>query len=295
MARHLSCAGGELMSHIFEALRKSEQKENGDLLSPEAFLYTLENTPDLASVTSENAELQPESRLVVWDNPRALAADRYRLLRMNLEKLRGGRKLRTLLLTSPSPQDGKSTVTLNLATILADRGKHKVLIIEADLRCPSLSRRLGLRRWEGLSGCLEHGLEPISAVRLIQPMEFYLLPAGKLVANPTELLQSERLTQIVQSMSNRFDWILIDAPPTSPIADTLALKSRADACLLVVRSGKTPREAVEEAIRQFGQAFVAGIVLNALESLDGEYSEYYSKYYGDAGAEKPEAAGNPSK
>ncbi len=283
------------MSHIFEALQKSEGRaENGDSLSPEAFFRTLERTSDLASVASENAEIRPESRLVVWDSPHTLAADRYRLLRMNLEKLQGGGKLRTLLLTSASPQDGKSTVTLNLATILAGKGKHKVLVIEADLRCPSLSRRLGLQRWEGLAGCLEQGLDPISAIRRIQPLEFYLMPAGEPVDNPTELLQSERLTQLVHSMSRRFDWILIDSPPTSPIADTLALKARADACLLVVRSGKTPREAVEEAIRQFGPRFVIGIVLNALEGLDREYSEYYSKYYGEAGAKKPETAGKPS-
>ncbi|MGH9352755.1 MAG: CpsD/CapB family tyrosine-protein kinase, partial [Terriglobia bacterium] len=287
--------GEEFMSHVFEALRKSEgHKENGDFLSPEAFFGTIESAPELTSVPSENAKIRPESRLVVWDSPHTLAADRYRLLRMHLEKLQGGGKLRTLLLTSASPQDGKSTVVLNLATILAAQGKHKVLIIEADLRCPSLTRRLGLGRWEGLSGCLAHGIDPISAVRRIEPMGFYLLPAGELVANPTELLQSERLTQLVQSMSGRFDWVLIDSPPTSPIADTLALKPRADACLLVVRAGKTPREAVEESIRQFGPGFVLGIVLNGLEGLEREYSEYYSKYYGDAGARKPDVAPKPA-
>ncbi|MGH9400509.1 MAG: CpsD/CapB family tyrosine-protein kinase [Terriglobia bacterium] len=276
------------MSHIFEALCKSEGRaEHGNFLSPEAFFHTIENAPDLASVPSENTAIRPESRIVVWDHPDTLAADRYRLLRMRLQKLQGGGKLRTLLVTSPLPQDGKSTVALNLATILADKGKTKVLLVEADLRRPSLAPRLGLERWAGLSDCLGHGSDPLPAVRRIKPLEFYLLPAGEPAGNPTELLQSERFTEVLQSMSDRFDWIIIDSPPTGPIADTLALKPRADACLLVVRAGKTPREGVEEAIRQFGPGFVIGIILNGLKGLDREYSEYYSKYYGETSAKKP--------
>lgn len=269
------------MSHVFEALRKSEGHKSDFLLEPEVFFHTLDDAPELTSVPSEQAKIRPECRLVVWDNPDTLAADRYRLLRIHLEKLQAGGKLRTLLISSASPQEGKSTVTLNIATVLAAKGKRKVLIIEADLRCPSLARRLGLGQWNGLSGCLTEGYEPISAVRRIEPMGFYLMPAGEPVGNPTELLQSERLTHLVQFMSGRFDWILIDSPPTSPIADTLALKPRADAGLLVVRSAKTQREAVEESIRQLGPGFVVGIVLNGLEGLEREYSEYYSKYYGE--------------
>lgn len=279
------------MSHVFEALCKSEgHAESVDFLSPEAFFQTIENGSELPSVSSENAEIRPESRLVVWDNPHSLAADRYRLLRINLEKLQGVGKLRSLLLTSASAQDGKTTVALNLAMAFAGDGKHKVLVIEADLRCPTMTRRLGLNPWEGLSDCLTNGLDPISAARRVEPLGFYLLPAGGPVENPTELLQSERLTQLLHVASGCFDWILIDSPPTSPIADALVLKPRADACLLVVRSGKTPREAVDDAIRQFGPGFVVGIVLNGLEGLDREYSEYYRKYYSQAKAKKSTTA-----
>ncbi|MGH9356956.1 MAG: tyrosine-protein kinase family protein, partial [Terriglobia bacterium] len=187
-----------------------------------------------------------------------------------------------------------STVALNLATILAGRGKRKVLLVEGDLRRPCLSRRLGLKQWAGLSECLTHGSDPMQALRRIEPFGFYLLPAGEPVANPSELLQAEPLSLLFRAISSRFDWILIDSAPTSPITDTLALKPRADAGLLVVRSGKTPREDVEEAIRQFGPGFVIGLIVNGLEGLDREYSDYYAKYYGGAGIKRSGTSGKPA-
>ncbi|MGH9397302.1 MAG: CpsD/CapB family tyrosine-protein kinase [Terriglobia bacterium] len=284
------------MSHVFEALKKSKGK-NGDaeIISPESFFETIEEAHELTAVPSEPANIGPASRLIVWSHPRSLGADRFRLLRMHLQKLKAAGKLRTLLLTSPLPQDGKSTVALNLATILASQGKQKVLLLEADLRCPSLRLRLGLKRWPGLSECLKDSSDPIAALRRIEPLGFYFLPAGVADGNPTELLQSERFVQIVQTLSACFDWILIDSPPTGPIADTLALKPRADGCLMVARAGKTPREAVEEAIRQFGPGYVAGIILNGLEGLEREYSEYYTKYYGQADPASSAAANGKAK
>ncbi|HUY12939.1 MAG TPA: CpsD/CapB family tyrosine-protein kinase [Terriglobia bacterium] len=279
------------MSHVFDALKKAEGKNSdGAYVSPESFFETIEETSELIAVPSERANLGPESRLVVWSNPRSLGADRFRLLRMQLQKLQERGKLKKLLLTSPFPQDGKSTVSLNLATALAGQGKQKVLLMEADLRCPSLLLRLGLKPWPGLSECLQCGSDPVSTLRRIEPLDFYLLPSGASDTNPTELLQSERFAQVVKDLSGYFDWILIDSPPTSPIADTLALKQQTDGCLLIARSGKTPRESVEEAIRQFGPGYVIGIVLNGLEGLEREYSEYYRKYYGQTGPASSEAS-----
>jgi len=113
------------------------------------------------------------------------------------------------------------------------------------------------------------------SVRRIDPLGFYLLPAGEAAENPTELLQSEHLPAALTTLGPCFDWILIDSPPTGPIADTIVLRQQADGCLLVVRSGKTPREAVTEAIAQLGAGFVQGIVLNALEGMEAGYRKYY--------------------
>lgn len=271
------------MSHVFEALRKSEGHKEDFLLTGEGFFDAVESTVAMGPFPAAQASMTQDPGLAVWAHPESLAADRYRRLRIGLAKLQIAGKLRTLLVSSPAPQDGKSTATLNLATVLAAKGKHQTLVIEADLRRPSLARRLGLESKPGLSACLAEGLDPVEAVRRIDPMGFHLLAAGEAAgeaaASPTEMLQSERMTALVQNMSGRFDWILIDSPPAGPIADALALKPRADAGLLVARAGKTQREAVEECVRQLGAGFIAAVILNGMEGLDGEHSDYYEKYY----------------
>ncbi len=270
------------MSRLFEALKKAEtRRPDEELASPEPFLEIAGNTHDsLSEVPNESANITLESRLAVWSNPQSLAADRFRVLRIQLQKLQAAGRLKTLLVTSPTAEDGKSTVVLNLATALADHGKHRVLLVEADLRCPRLPGRLGLKPWSGLSDRLKDGSDPISSLRRIDPLAFYLLPAGEPAEGPTELLQSEHFAGLLKTLSPCFDWILVDSPPTAPIADVMVLRQRADGCLLVVRSGATPREAVSEALGQLGEGFVNGIVLNGLEGMEAGYGGYYGKYYG---------------
>ena len=276
------------MSHLLEALKKAETRNaERRLASPKAFLGMAGRAPDLSGVPCESANISLESRLAVWSSPQSLAADRFRLLRIQLQKLQAAGKLKTLLLTSPGPQDGKSTVVLNLATSLANQGKQRVLVLEADLRCPTLAQRLGLKSWSGLLDCLREGSDPISSLRRVDPLAFYLLPAGGPAESPTELLQSEHFARVIQTLVQSFDWILVDSPPASPVADTVVLRQRADGYLLVVRSGQTPREAVAESIQQLGPPFLLGIVLNALESIDGEYRSYYRKYKRDDSAAQP--------
>jgi capsular exopolysaccharide synthesis family protein len=179
------------------------------------------------------------------------------------------------MITSPLPQDGKSTIALNLATALAERGKHTVLLIEADLHHPTLTERLGLDGGLGLADCLEDGLDPVSVIRRVEPLSWYLLSAGEPRSNPTELLQSEVLAGVIQKLSTQFDWVLIDSPPVSPLTDALLLARQANATLLVAREGSTPRETLERAIALLGRQRVLGIILNGMEGLDRLYSGYY--------------------
>jgi polysaccharide biosynthesis transport protein len=282
------------MHYLWRALHKvRDDNGEGDFLSPEFPRHPSAETAKLGTIPLEKAEIRPESRLVVWSSPDALAADRYRLLRMYLEKLRKDARLRTLLLTSPSPQEGKSTVALNLASTLARDGNRRVLLLEADLRCPSLTRRLGLKPWPGLSDYLTGAADLMASLRLIDPLQFYLLPAGSAAGNPGEILQSERMTRCLEALSPLFDWILIDSTPTSPITDALTVKARADACLLIARAGKTGREELEEAIQLLGPQLVLGIVLNGVEGLERRYSGYYEHYYGEARINGPCASAKP--
>jgi capsular exopolysaccharide synthesis family protein len=232
----------------------------------------------VSQIPVEEVQVEASSRIVLHSDPRSPGADRFRFLRMQLRALWDAGKLKRLLVTSPLPQDGKSTIALNLATALAEQGKRSVLLVEGDLHHPTLIPRLGLKAWPGLAECLEEGLNPMSAVRRIEPLGWYLLPAGKPQSNPTELLQSRALSSIMQEISSHFDWVVIDSPPVNPLTDALSLAQHADASLLVVRAGCTPREAVEEALALLGPEHLQGIVLNGIEGLNRLYSKYRGYY-----------------
>ena len=233
---------------------------------------------EFSKIPIEEVHLQPEMRIALFNNPRSPGADRYRFLRMRLQEVKDATKLQKLLITSPLPQDGKSTVALNLATALAEHGKRNVLLIEADLYHPTIVQRLGLQIRPGLGACLEGGMDALSALRQIQPLGWYLLPAGELRENPTELLHSESISGVLQRLSAYFDWILIDTPPVVPLTDAVSLSRHVDATLLVVRAGCTPQGTVKEALSLLGPKRVLGIVFNAAEGLNRLYSEYYGYY-----------------
>ena len=243
--------------------------------SQSAFAGTPVATPfPLGQIPTVEVQVLPESRIAIHTDPRSAWADRFRFLRMCLRELWNTGKLKTLLITSPLPQDGKSTIALNLATALAEGGKRTVALIEADLHHPTLGETLGLKSRLGLADCLESGINPISVLRRIEPLGWYLMSAGEPRSNPTELLQTEALASVIQELSAHFDWVLIDAPPVAPLTDALLLARQANATLLVAREGRTPRETLERAIALLGRQRLLGIVLNGVEGLDRLYTGY---------------------
>jgi len=258
------------------ALMPEMKKDDMRPASPEDFFQELEVADVYLPVHTETSPVGPESRLVVYSDPRSAGADRFRLLQMRLRNLRASRQLKLLLITSPEPGDGKTTVALNLAIALSERGKRPVLILEADVYRPTLTAKLGLGPWAGLTDCFESGSDPMQAIRRIEPLGFYLLPAGSPVDDGSRILQSDYISRLIKGVAaTSFDWILIDSPPTTPVAEILSLRAQSDATLLVARAQKTPREAIEESIRNLGRDHIAGIVLNEVEGLDTVYSHYY--------------------
>jgi Mrp family chromosome partitioning ATPase len=165
---------------------------------------------------------------------------------------------------------------LNLATALSEEGKRPVLLLEADVYRPTLVKKLGLKAWPGLTERYKRGSDPMLAIRRIEPLGFYLLPAGQPMEDGSSLLQSDFASQLIKNLSSSsFRWILIDSPPSTPVADVIALKALADATLLVARAGHTPREAIEESTRNLGRDHIIGIILNCVEGFDRIYSKYY--------------------
>jgi capsular exopolysaccharide synthesis family protein len=267
------------VSRFFDIVRKSQEQMGDSSAFLDGTAENIEKACDPPQIPVEEAHIQPESRVVFHTDPRGPSAERFRFLRMRLRELWNAGKLRSLLITSPLPGDGKSTIAMNLATALAEQGKRSVLLVEADLHRSSLTQQLGLESRPGLAECLEDGLNPMSAVRRLEPLGWYLLSSGTPRSNPTELLQSEAVSGIMQELAPYFDWILIDSPPVAPLSDALCLARQADASLLVVRAGRTPREVVEQTLALLGPEHVLGVLLNGVEGLDRLYSKYYG-YYG---------------
>lgn len=232
--------------------------------------------PELADIIPEDTRVPATSRLVYHTAPESAGADRFRYLRMRLNELWNTGRLKTLLITSPLPGDGKSTVALNLSTALAEGGRKNVLLLEADMHHASITALLGLDTRDGLAECLERDVNPLQVIRRIDTLSLYVLAAGRAQGNPSELLQGPAISSTLQKLSPIFDWILIDAPPVMPLTDALSLRSQASAALLVARAGCTSRAAIEESMQLLGKQHVVGIVLNQARDLDRIYSKYYS-------------------
>jgi capsular exopolysaccharide synthesis family protein len=284
------------MSDFLNQIKRLVPPHSGDPLSLPAGTSQrqVEETLQLKHILTEKVHVHPDSRIVLHTDPSSPAADRFRYLRVCLRELWTAGKLRSLLITSALPNDGKSTMSLNLATALAEGGRRSVLLLEADLHNPSLSKKLGLENRPGLSDCLEGGSNPLSAIRRLEPLNWYFLPAGNAVGHPTELLQTEALALLMQKLSSLFDWVVVDSPPVIPVTDALSLARQTSATILVAREGCTPREAVEKAVALIGKQRLLGVILNGVEGLDRLYSGYYG-YYGYSQRSKSGSIATPER
>jgi capsular exopolysaccharide synthesis family protein len=232
----------------------------------------------LTKIQVVKALITPETRIVVTTDQSSPGADRFRFLRMRLRELRSAGNVRSLLVTSAVPKDGKSTVAMNLATVLADGGKNSVLLIEGDLHRPSVASALGIPAGRGLAECVEQGINPLSVIQKVDPLGWFLLQAGSTQRNPTELLQDEALGAVMDTTRLHFDWTVIDTPPLAVLTDALLLGRYADTSLMVVRAGATPKPAVNEALGRLGSKHVFGIIVNGEAELN-EAASRYAGYY----------------
>ena len=196
------------MSHLHDLFHKTADEGRHAPQVSHPLVQEVSNAAPaaVAEVTSlpgfpvEEARVDSSSRLVYHTDPRSPAADKFRFLRMRLREYWAAGKLKKLLITSPLAGDGKTTILLNLATALSERGKRSVLVIEADLHHSSLAERLKLRDWAGLTECLQDdSISPLSHIRRLEPLGWHLMPAGEPRRNPTELLQTPALRLVLQN------------------------------------------------------------------------------------------------
>jgi capsular exopolysaccharide synthesis family protein len=189
------------------------------------------------------------------------------------------RPLKTILVTSSGPGEGKTTTAAALAEIMAGAG-NRVLLVDADMRRPRVARVFGVDPGRGLSSLIlgEGSLE--AAVRDTQVPNLQVLPCGPIPPNPTELLHANAFEQILARIAGRYDRVVIDSPPAGVVADAVVVSTQVDGTLLVLKAGETSRDAAVRTVHTLAgvKARVFGAVLNDLDRDDRRYGQYY--YYG---------------
>jgi polysaccharide biosynthesis transport protein len=217
------------------------------------------------------------------NHPKSSISEAFRSLRTSLMFSTPEGMPKALLVTSSAQGEGKTTTAANLATVLAQNGA-RVLLIDADLRRPSLHKDFGIARAPGLTNCIAHnGPGPLMELSLVKRTEvegLSVMPAGHSTPSPAELLSSSRLAKILTDLRQIFDHVIVDAPPILGLADAVILSRMVDGVILVAASGRTGKENFRVSVRRLYQvqAPLLGVVLNQVDLASPDYA-YYSSYY----------------
>jgi capsular exopolysaccharide synthesis family protein len=218
----------------------------------------------------------PERRLVSLTEEQSLGAEKIRILGAKLRHMRQRRPMKTILVTSTVKDEGKSVLSANLAIALA-KTNQRVLLLDGDLHQPNQARLLGVAGLSGLSGWWRANEPILNYMRKINGLQLWFLPAGEPLDQALEMLQSQKLADLLGQVAHWFDWIIIDSPPVAPLADSAVWVNMTDATLLLARLGRTPKKLIKKVVESLDKQKLLGIVLN--ECSDPHLS-YYSQYYG---------------
>jgi capsular exopolysaccharide synthesis family protein len=255
---------------------------------PLAVLATAVESPTAAEARNDNrldqfsqfqslqVSVPPQNRLVCLTDNESLAAEKFRFLGVRLRQLQRSRELKKVLITSSIPSEGKSMVAANLACALARRRQQRTLLLDGDLRRPSLSHMFGLGRIPGLCEWLQGDPSPMTSIYYLERPGFWFLPAGSMPGNPLEVMQSGSLPALMDQLTAWFDWIIIDSPPVLPLADTSVWTRLADGILLVTRQGTTEKRQLQRGLEALEPKKLIGALLNC--SRNTAHSDYYYHY-----------------
>ena len=219
---------------------------------------------------------------IVEKKPKSISAESYRTLRTNIQYSSFDKEIRTIVVTSSEPGEGKSTVVGNLALSFAQSYKSTI-IIDCDLRKPSLHKKFRISNMAGLSDILIGRKSLVEAVNQYNE-NMHIITSGKIPPNPAEMLGSKAMERLIAELKEIYDVIILDSAPLQAVTDAQILSTKSDGTILVVRAEKTKRDSVASAKELLDKvnANVLGVVLNATENRRGKY--YY--YYGHGEKEK---------
>jgi receptor protein-tyrosine kinase/non-specific protein-tyrosine kinase len=223
-------------------------------------------------------------RLVSLTAPASLEAEQYQSLQLEMQRLRSERDVRMVAFTSPTSGDGKTLTAINLAATLAAGSASRVLLIEADLRRPSIAAQLGIT--DNHRGLADLVLDTKAALQDgVYPLDFgfSVIPAASPAVPVHEILKSSRLRELLSEARERYDYVVLDTPPLVPVADCRLLAQWLDGLFLVVAANKTPRKLLEEALNVLDSKSVLGIVFNRdNRPFFGYRRRYYQGYFSAA-------------
>jgi capsular exopolysaccharide synthesis family protein len=238
-----------------------------------------------AAAVGEAAEVSDHLRerdLGVFLDPKSVAAECCRSIRTNIMFMSPDRPLKTIVVTSPSPQEGKTTTAINMSVTMAEAG-GRVLIVDTDMRRPRLHRSFGVPNQTGISTVIVGKATLEEAIKRTDVPNLDVLPCGPVPPNPSELLHTDRFAAVLADCGKIYDRIILDSPPTSAVTDPAVLGNLADGVVLVVKAGETTRDAALHARRQLATAKVrlVGVVVNAIDFSNPAYGYdyYYRNYY----------------
>lgn len=288
------------MSRVHEALRRAGESKNVE--SPArndeaAFRSAWSLAEEEAAPTADSqpeAELQMvgrqypaikgfagqwRERLALGSEGNSVLVEQFRRLAATLHQAQSAHGIRRIMVTSATPDDGKTLTAINLALVLSESYRRRVLLVDADLRRPSIRDVVNLFDGSGLSETLKARSEQKLALVQLTPT-LTLLPAGHPIPDPIGVLTSPRMRRILEEASSRFDWVILDAPPVGQLADASLLGEMVEGTLFVIRAGKTQHPHILKAIEAIGRERILGVVLNAVAEMP---NQTYERYYGGNG------------
>jgi len=289
------------MTRLAEALRRAEDLP-GEIAPPDARAASLTPVPDTLRPARDDGDslgaiaIQNNPGLGVFHGFSASAVDKlvisltvphaaveqYRKLAASLHHAQLEKAIKVVMITSAAPGEGKTLTSTNLALTLSQSYRRNVLLIDADLRRPSVHSVFDVPNVLGLSDGLKSEAE--QKLSLIQVSEHLtVLPAGRPDSDPMSGLTSDRMRRLVAEAAARFDWVLIDTPPVGFLSDANLLAAMVDVTLFVVRAGKSPFRLIQRALDAVGRNRIIGVVLNAVKESDDVVGYGYYGYYGHYG------------
>jgi len=207
-----------------------------------------------------------------------VSLEQYRRIAASLHELQLEKGLKTIVVTSSVPREGKTLTAVNLALTFSESYGRRVLLIDADLRRPSVHEILGVPNEKGLSELLRADDQEVTAVHMSQLLD--VLPAGRPEQDPLAGLSSDRIRVLLDRAAARYDWVIMDTPPLALLSDAALLGRLTQAAVFVVRAGSTPFPVVSHVLDGLGREFVVGLVLNGVDEGAIDSADYHDYYYG---------------